>query len=109
MRKFFRYDVALSATMAALAFSVLFRFSAVAAWIAATPLVPLLRHVLRQVAPPLWLPVPMLILLAGAGYAVFVETLGTEALPLALLPLTFALGSVASVAYVVNGHLAPER
>jgi hypothetical protein len=107
-RKFFRYDVALSATLAALAISVLFHFSVGVAWIATAPLVPLLRHVLRQIAPPLWLPVPMLILLAGAGYVVFVEALGMQEVTLALMPLSCALAAVAGVAYVVNGHLASK-
>lgn len=105
MRKFLRYDVALCATLAAAVFCALLHFSVLAAWLAAAPLVPLLRQLLQHTAPVLWLPLVLLVLLAGAGYVVGLQAVALDGLGMGLMPLLCTLGAVGGAGYAVNGHL----
>lgn len=107
MRKFFRYDVALSVALAAAVFFMLFQVSALGAWVAAAPLVPLLRQLARQTEPALWLPLSLLVLLAGAGYVVCVEAVAHLQAALGLMPIAFALSAFGAVCYVVNEQPRP--
>ena len=68
----------------------------------------LLRRLLRHTAPLLWLPLPPLVLLAGAGYVLCLQTIAMHELALGLMQLLCTLGAVAGVGYAVNGHLAAE-
>lgn len=108
MRGFVRYDVALGAALAA-AFFALFELSMFAAWLAAAPLIPLLRHVARLTVPVLWLPVALLISMAGLGYVLAVQALAMHEITLALLDTTCALVTVSGVCYTINVQLGSER
>lgn len=67
MHKFFRYDAARNASLAALSIFALTHFWLFSAWIATAPLVSLLRHVIRETVPALWPAALLLIVVAGAG------------------------------------------
>ena len=105
MRRFFRYDVALSATLAAVVFFALFQLAVYAAWLAAAPLVPLLRHVVRHTAPVLTPAALLLILLAGAGFVGSVEAVALREIAAAAMQLACTLGVVGGVCYAVHARL----